>query len=71
MVAPDYSEARRTMAKKIGLGRKPGETVKAKAAAPAKTAPAKAAAPAKAPAKPKGVAAAKKAAQAHLGGEIA
>jgi predicted transcriptional regulator len=71
MVAPDYSEARRTMAKKIGLGRKPGETVKAKAAAPAKAAPAQAAAPAKAPAKPKGVAAAKKAAQAHLAGESA
>jgi predicted transcriptional regulator len=34
MVAPDYSEARRAMAKKIGLGRKPGETVKVKAAVP-------------------------------------
>ncbi|MGC5799526.1 MucR family transcriptional regulator [Sphingomonas sp. NFX23] len=31
MVAPTYSEARRTMAKSIGLGRKPGQTV-AKAA---------------------------------------
>ena len=71
MVAPDYSEARRSMAKKIGLGRKPGETVKAKAAAPVKSASAKAAAPAKAPARPRGVAAAKKAAQAHLGGENA
>jgi len=27
MVAPTYSEARRTMAKSIGLGRKPGHTV--------------------------------------------
>ena len=27
MVAPTYSEARRTMAKSIGLGRKPGQTV--------------------------------------------
>lgn len=27
MVAPSYSEARRTMAKSIGLGRKPGRTV--------------------------------------------
>ena len=71
MVAPDYSEARRAMAKKIGLGRKPGETVKAKAASPAKAAPAKATAPARAPAKPRGVAAAKKAAQAHLNGENA
>jgi len=26
MVAPSYSEARRTMAKSIGLGRKPGQT---------------------------------------------
>ncbi len=81
MVAPDYSEARRSMAKKIGLGRKPGETVKAKAAVPVKAAPEKAApkpsakpkamAQAKAPAKPKGAAAAKKAARAHLGGENA
>jgi predicted transcriptional regulator len=59
MVAPDYSEVRRAMAKKIGLGRKPGDTVKARAAAPAK-----------ATAKPRGVASAKKAAQAH-GGERA
>lgn len=34
MVAPAYSTARREMAKKIGLGRKPGQTV-AKKAAPA------------------------------------
>ena len=27
MVAPTYSEARRTMAKSIGVGRKPGQTV--------------------------------------------
>jgi hypothetical protein len=41
MVAPDYSEARRSMAKKIGLGRKVGQNVAKKpvsqAAAPAKT----------------------------------
>ena len=56
MVAESYSEARRAMAKKIGLGRKPGEK------APAKKAPAKAA-------KPKSVTAAKRAAQKHLSGE--
>ena len=28
MVSPNYSEARRAMAKQIGLGRKPGQTVK-------------------------------------------
>ncbi len=33
MVAPTYSEARRTMAKSIGLGRKPGQTNEAKAEA--------------------------------------
>ncbi len=32
MVAPDYSASRRAMAKKIGLGRKPGETRQAAAA---------------------------------------
>jgi predicted transcriptional regulator len=31
MVAPSYSEARRAMAKKIGLGRKPGEKAPTKA----------------------------------------
>ncbi|RYE96138.1 MAG: hypothetical protein EOO77_41525, partial [Oxalobacteraceae bacterium] len=31
MVAPTYSEARRTMAKSIGLGRKPGQTNVARA----------------------------------------
>jgi predicted transcriptional regulator len=41
MVAPDYSEARRSMAKKIGLGRKVGKTVAAKPA-PKPAAPAKA-----------------------------
>jgi predicted transcriptional regulator len=40
MVAPTYSEARRTMAKSIGLGRKPGQTNEAKAEA-AKPAPRK------------------------------
>ena len=34
MTAPAYSEARRAMAKKIGLGRKPGAKRPAKAAAP-------------------------------------
>jgi predicted transcriptional regulator len=38
MVAPAYSEARRTMAKSIGLGRKPGQTNAARA--DAKPAPA-------------------------------
>jgi len=42
MVAPTYSEARRTMAKSIGLGRKPGQT----ASKPADEAP-------KAPRKPR------------------
>jgi predicted transcriptional regulator len=66
MVAPDYSEARRAMAKKIGLGRKVGKTVKAKVATPPKVAEAvktaasaKAVGRPKAPAKPKGAAAAK------------
>jgi len=41
MVAPTYSEARRTMAKSIGLGRKPGQTNADKAdKADAKPAPA-------------------------------
>ncbi len=40
MVAPTYSEARRTMAKSIGLGRQPGQTNEAKAEA-AKPAPRK------------------------------
>lgn len=44
MVAPAYSEARRAMAKKIGLGRKPGER-RSKAA----STPASASAPAKPP----------------------
>jgi predicted transcriptional regulator len=46
MVAPNYTETRRDLAKKIGLGRKPGTKV-AKAAAPAK-APAKRGRPKKA-----------------------
>ena len=37
MVAPTYSEARRSMAKQLGLGRKPGQTVKNAAAGAAKT----------------------------------
>ena len=36
MVAPAYSETRRAMAKKIGLGRKPWAKRPAKAAAPKK-----------------------------------
>ncbi len=55
MVAESYSEARRDMAKKIGLGRKPGQKV-AKAA------------PEKKPTPRKSASAAKEAAQAHLGG---
>jgi predicted transcriptional regulator len=58
MVAETYSEARRAMAKKIGLGRKP---------APAKKAPVKAAA-AKTPAS-KSAVTAKRAAQKHLSGD--
>jgi len=38
MVAENYAEMRRGLAKKIGLGRKPGTKVVAKKAAPAKTA---------------------------------
>ena len=41
MVAPTYSEARRTMAKSIGLGRKPGQTNAAKADAKPAPAPSK------------------------------
>ncbi|USU13442.1 MucR family transcriptional regulator [Sphingomonadaceae bacterium OTU29THOMA1] len=54
MVAPSYSAARQAMAKKIGLGRKPGQTNAAKAEAKV--------------AKPAKVRDAKAAAQAHLGG---
>ncbi|QGN55554.1 MucR family transcriptional regulator [Novosphingobium sp. Gsoil 351] len=36
MVAPAYAEKRRELAKKIGLGRKPGTKMTPKAAAPAK-----------------------------------
>jgi len=56
MVAPAYSETRRAMAKKIGLGRKPGQTV-AKKSAPAAPSPAP-----KAPARPR----ARKAASAKV-----
>ncbi len=55
MVAPAYSAARQEMAKKIGLGRKPGPR-KAASASEAK------------PAKPSKVSQAKAAAKAHLGG---
>jgi len=41
MVAPTYSEARRRMAKSIGLGRKPGQTNVAKADAKPASAPRK------------------------------
>ncbi len=41
MVAPSYLEARRTMAKSIGLGRKPGQTNAAKAEAKPAPAPRK------------------------------
>lgn len=62
MVAPEYSEARRAVAKRLGLGRKPGQSAEAPTATEA------APALAKTRGRPKGVAAAKKAAQAHLGG---
>jgi len=39
MVAPTYSEARRAMAKKIGLGRKPGPRAAKAAPAAAPTTP--------------------------------
>lgn len=60
MVAESYSEARRAMAKTIGLGRKPGQVAKAKA--PAKPAASKAGAR-------KSVSAAKAAARKHLSGK--
>lgn len=44
MVAPDYAETRRALARKIGLGRKPGSKVALK---PASTAPKKAGRPRK------------------------
>ena len=47
MVAPVYAQTRRDLAKKIGLGRKPGTKMPPKAAAPAKT-PAKRGRPRKA-----------------------
>lgn len=47
IVAPNYAERRRDLAKKIGLGRKPGTKMPKKAAAPAK-APAKRGRPKKA-----------------------
>ncbi len=59
MVAESYSEARRAMAKSIGLGRKPGQ------AAPTKVAPKPAASKVGAR---KSVSAAKSAARKHLGG---
>ncbi|KTW00507.1 MucR family transcriptional regulator [Sphingomonas sanguinis] len=54
MVAQSYSESRRAMAKKIGLGRKPGQSPKAAATKPAR--------------RGKSVADAKAAAQSHLSG---
>ena len=59
MVAEAYSESRRAMAKKIGLGRKPGQTIKAQSDAAAKPKPAIA----------KGRKAATDAAKAHLQSE--
>ncbi len=76
MVAPDYSEARRSMAKKIGLGRKPGETVKGKvtvtesASVPTKaTNPPKVSAPTKVAASTKVAVPAKAAVQAKAAGK--
>ncbi len=60
MVAETYSEARRAMAKKIGLGRKPGQKAPAKAAPKAATS---------GTGGRKTATAAKKAAQKHLSGE--
>ena len=62
MVAPDYAATRAALAKKIGLGRKPGQKLQAKAATNPKpeTKPAaKPKAPAKPPAQEKPIAAAK------------
>jgi predicted transcriptional regulator len=59
IVAPSYSAARQAMAKKIGLGRKPGQTPKAQEAPKAAVKPAR---------KGKSVSDAKAAAQAHLSG---
>jgi predicted transcriptional regulator len=84
MVAPAYAETRRTLAKSIGLGRKPGQTI-AKTVAPiatavkrgAKAAVAKVeeavtpAAPAKRGRKPKSMAEAQTAAKKHLSGSSA
>lgn len=47
MTAPNYSKARRAIAKKIGLGRKPGQTVKPKSATDALAAARKRRRPAK------------------------
>jgi len=58
MVSETYSESRRAMAKKIGLGRKPGQSPKAEQANKAGTKPAR---------KGKSISDAKAAAQAHLG----
>lgn len=58
MVAESYSESRRAMAKRIGLGRKPGQSPKAAQGTKPEAA--------KSPRKGKSVAAAKAAAQAHL-----
>jgi len=56
MVAENYSESRRAMAKKIGLGRKPGQTVQKSQKGSAMGT-----------AKPKGVSAAKAATKAQIG----
>lgn len=58
MVSEAYSESRRAMAKKIGLGRKPGQSPKAEQANKAGAKPAR---------KGKSISDAKAAAQAHLG----
>ncbi|WP_294336287.1 MucR family transcriptional regulator [uncultured Sphingomonas sp.] len=64
MTAPSYSDARKAMAKKIGLGRKPGQSPK-KADADGDSLSRKSGAKA---GSPKSVAAARAAAKAHLGG---
>lgn len=65
MTAPTYSDARKAMAKKIGLGRKPGQKVGAEQ--PVET-PEKAVESKVRAGRGKSVAAARAAAQAHLGG---
>ncbi len=67
MIAPAYVAARSEAAKRLGLGRKPGQKVTSKAV----DAPASAPTPAKLARKPKSISEAKAAARAHLGNDDA